>query len=674
MAKIKRRPLNALDDLGAENLRRARDLFPAIERAQELMRLHQLDSLAPVVKAMQEQQELFRRASEQLQISAPAVDAMKVLAAGGEAAAAMKDAFGANSAAMEIARAMTMPTETAAAMKAALQLDTAAFEQAAKHLTTANETAAAMKDAVGAQTSALDLAKTLAPHLEAAASIRSSLAGSGVLDQIREMADLTASWRNALGDLDRITTILPPDAFATIGNVAESLRAAIPTLPVIDPALFGGAWNDTLAEAVARMRARAEQVVNDPDATAHDVEALVTEVGAMADSAPAESQAVIREYAARILLWLVREVRNDLAKVPIYRTAIALYILLTMVACPPPAPPLPPPPAALVAPVPLPDAGSALVAPGYLTDGLPAIIQRAGPEAEACTLEFFASVRSRNTRDAYVQAIVNFTNWCEGRSLELVDIDAFTVTAYIREIERDYKAATVRQHLAAIRLLFDRLVAGGVVPVNPASGVRGPKGAVNKRRTAALRPQDVRRLIDSIDASELSGLRDRALIAVMVYGFARVSPLIAMDVKDYRAQDGGRWLRLYEKHGTPHEVPTHRKAQEYLDAYVAAAGIAAALDSALWRTMAKDRSMSGRRMSRMDVYRAVRRRADDANLGAAATCQNLRAAGLSAYLANGGSVKRAQAIAAHASPRTTKLYEVTDGDELTAADIEKTGI
>ncbi len=153
----------------------------------------------------------------------------------------------------------------------------------------------------------------------------------------------------------------------------------------------------------------------------------------------------------------------------IYRAAIGLYIAFSVLAYPPTPPPLPPPPPkALVAPAPF--------APGYLTDGLPAIIQRAGPEAEARTLEFFASVRSRNTRDAYLQAIVRFTNWCEGRNLELADIDAFTVTAYITEIGRDYKPATVRQHLAAIRLLFDRLVAGGVVPVNPASDVRDPKG------------------------------------------------------------------------------------------------------------------------------------------------------------------------------------------------------
>jgi site-specific recombinase XerD len=309
-----------------------------------------------------------------------------------------------------------------------------------------------------------------------------------------------------------------------------------------------------------------------------------------------------------------------------------------------------------------------------LTNGLPAVIQRAGPEAEARTLEFLASVRSRNTRDAYVQAIVRFTNWCEGRHLELADIDTFTVTAYITEIGRYYKPATVRQHLAAIRLLFDRFVAGGVVPVNPASDVRGPAGTANRRRGAALQPEDVRRLLDSIDATELSGLRDRALIAVIVCAFARVSPLTAMNVKDYRRDEAWRRLRLHEENGTPHEVPAHSKAQEYLDAYIEAAGIAGAPDSPLWRTMAKDRSVSDRRMSRMDVYRAVRRRADYASLSAAATCQNLRAAGLSAYLANGGTVKRAQAIAAHASPRTTKRYEPADSDEVTAADIEKIAI
>jgi site-specific recombinase XerD len=332
---------------------------------------------------------------------------------------------------------------------------------------------------------------------------------------------------------------------------------------------------------------------------------------------------------------------------------------------------LPAPPPAIIAPAP--DGSGALLTSGELM-GLPAIIHRAGPEAEAQTLAFLAGVRNRNTRGAYVQALVHFTNWCEGRELELCDITAFTVNAYFAEIARDYKAATVRQHLAAIRLLFDHLVAGGIVPVNPASDVRGPKESTRRRRTAALQPQDIKRLLDSIDAGELSGLRDRALIGVMVYGFARVSPLVAMDVKDYSEHNGARWFSLREEDGRPHEVPAHSKAQACVSAYLDAAGLASALDSPLWRTMAKDGRVSERRMSRMDVYRAVKRRADDADLGAVATCQNLRAAGLTAYLANGGTVRRAQVIAAHASARTTKRYEPAGGDEITAADIEKISI
>ena len=197
-----------------------------------------------------------------------------------------------------------------------------------------------------------------------------------------------------------------------------------------------------------------------------------------------------------------------------------------VLAYPPTPPAAPPPPAALIR------AGSAAEA-GLVRSsgraiwptGLPGIIRRAGPEAEARTLEFLGNVRNRNTRDAYVQGLVRFTNWCEGRNLELADITAFTVNAYINEMERDYKAATVRQHLAAIRLLFDHLVAGGVVKVNPASDVRGPERGVRKRKTAALQPHEIRQLLDSVDVSELSGLRDRALISVMVYALrARLAP------------------------------------------------------------------------------------------------------------------------------------------------------
>jgi integrase len=130
---------------------------------------------------------------------------------------------------------------------------------------------------------------------------------------------------------------------------------------------------------------------------------------------------------------------------------------------------------------------------------------------------------------------------------------------------------------------------------------------------------------------------------------------------------------LHEKGGKRHEVPVHHKAEEYLDAYIRSAGIGDQAESPLWRTMTKERRFGGNRMSRFDVFRMIKRRVRDAELGAAANCHTFRATGITAYLLNGGTIERAQAIAAHRSPRTTKLYDNT-GDDVTVADIEKIGI
>ena len=103
--------------------------------------------------------------------------------------------------------------------------------------------------------------------------------------------------------------------------------------------------------------------------------------------------------------------------------------------------------------------------------------------------------------------------------------------------------------------------------------VRGPKYVIKKGKTPVLTPEEARLLLDSIDVTELSGLRDRALIGVMVYSFARVSAVVGMNVEDYYQQGKRWWLRLHEKGGKHHEVPAHHKAEEYLDAYIEAAGI-----------------------------------------------------------------------------------------------------
>ena len=334
---------------------------------------------------------------------------------------------------------------------------------------------------------------------------------------------------------------------------------------------------------------------------------------------------------------------------------------------PPPAPA--PPSEAPVVALPM----ALVLSGGWQIEGLPATVRRAGPQAAERTVEFFtAQIRNPHTRAAYAAAVTRFFTWCDARGLALAQISPIAVATYIEEMQRGYRAPTIKQHLAAIRRLFDWLVTGQVIPTNPATSVRGPTHVVRTGKTPVLQPAEARQLLDTIDTSTLRGLRDRALLAVMVYSFARVSAVVGMRVEDYYQQGKRWWLRLQEKGGKHHALPVHHKAEAYLDAYLDAAGIAAEKDAPLWRSMPRAGGMGARRMSRVDVFRMIKRRVKTVGLGEA-NCHTFRATGITAYLLNGGTLERAQAIAAHESPRTTKLYDRT-ADEVTIEDIEKIGI
>ena len=244
------------------------------------------------------------------------------------------------------------------------------------------------------------------------------------------------------------------------------------------------------------------------------------------------------------------------------------------------------------------------------------------------------------------------------------------MATYIEEMQQGHALPTVKQHLSAIRALIDYLVVGQVLPQNPAAPVRGPKHVVKQGKTPVLSPVEARALLDSIDLSRPSGIRDRALLATMVYSFARVGAVVGMNVEDYYRQGKRWWLRLHEKGGKFHQVPAHHNAEEYLDAYLEAAGIAGEKGTPLWRSMTKGGAVTPNRMNRVDVFRMIKRRVRQASLGVAANCHTFRATGITAYLLNGGSVENAQAIAAHESPRTTKLYDRTS-DEISLDEIER---
>lgn len=303
---------------------------------------------------------------------------------------------------------------------------------------------------------------------------------------------------------------------------------------------------------------------------------------------------------------------------------------------------------------------------------IPPVVQRAGSRAEERFAEFFgATIRNVNTRMAYLRAATRFFEWVEDKRLRLDQLRPLHVAAYVENLSQEQSAPTVKQNLAAVRMLFDYLVVGQVVEMNPAAAVRGPRYSLKKGKTPILAEDEARTLLDSIDTSHVVGLRDRAVIALMTYTFARVGALVAMNVGDYYPQGKRWWVRLHEKGGKLHEVPAHHKLEEYLDAYLDAAGLWEAKGTPLFRTaVGKTKRLSGSRVARQDVYRLIRRRAKDAAIETAVGCHSFRATGITNYLENGGTLEKAQAIANHESARTTKLYDRRD-DKLSLDEVER---
>jgi integrase/recombinase XerD len=305
-------------------------------------------------------------------------------------------------------------------------------------------------------------------------------------------------------------------------------------------------------------------------------------------------------------------------------------------------------------------------------DRLPSAIVRAGERAAWRFIEFFvANIRNKNTRSAYAQAVGQFFAWSERRGiLELTDVRPVVISGYIEELQTTRSAPTVKQHLAAIKMLFDWLVIGQVVETNPAGSVRGPKYVVKRGKTPVLKADEARLLLDSINTDTIVGLRDRALIGLMCFTFARVSAAVHMRVEDYYQNGKRYWIRLHEKGGKRHEVPAHHNAEAYIDAYLDAAGIRDEKKGPLFRSVDRHRNVSLNPMTRTDVLRMVKRRALAAGLPFSTCCHTFRATGITAYLENGGTIENAQAIAAHESPRTTKLYDRT-GDDITLDEVER---
>ena len=309
----------------------------------------------------------------------------------------------------------------------------------------------------------------------------------------------------------------------------------------------------------------------------------------------------------------------------------------------------------------LPQTSWALTPSGANSVPVPALIAAAGEDAARHFLNFFiASIRNRHTRRSYARQVRLFLAWCEHRGLRDVrDIRTEHVAAYIETLTRGpLETASVKQALSALRMLFDWLVVHQVVASNPTAAVRGPKLVVAEGKTPALSAEEVAELIDSIPTDTLVGLRDRALIGLMAYTFARVGAALAMNVGDYYPQ-GKQWsVRLREKGGKRKQIAVHHVLEAYMDAYLQAAGIGQDKGTPLFRTArGKTGQLTEHRMTQQDAWGMLQRRARKAGITTAICNHSWRATGITNFLENGGAIEMAQYMAGHADPRTTKLYD-----------------
>ncbi len=292
--------------------------------------------------------------------------------------------------------------------------------------------------------------------------------------------------------------------------------------------------------------------------------------------------------------------------------------------------------------------------------GPPAIVTAAGKAAVFAYAEFFgAEIESPHTYRAYRAAVDRFLAWCAERGVALSQVSPVVVGEYIRRQLVGSKP-TKKLHLSALRHFFDQLVLRHAIVLNPAASVRAPKYSVVEGKTPALSVEQARRVLAVIDTSHVVGLRDRAIIAILIYTAARVGAVAKLRLQDY-SPDGTQWcFRFDEKGGKARTIPARYDVQTCVEAYLAAAGIAGDPgEASLFRSaVRKTRVLNPQAMTANDIYRMVKRRFRDAGLPARnLSCHSFRATTITDLLTQGVPLEDVQYLAGHADPRTTRLYD-----------------
>jgi site-specific recombinase XerD len=289
---------------------------------------------------------------------------------------------------------------------------------------------------------------------------------------------------------------------------------------------------------------------------------------------------------------------------------------------------------------------------------IPAWVEEAGGAARFAFEEFFyGRVRNPFTRKAYLHAVRGFSTWCAQRGTELTRVTPADVGRHLDALA--VSPPTRKLHLSALRRFFDELVLRHVVILNPALSVRGDRHEVIEGKTPEISIEHARRLLKSIDTSHVVGLRDRAVIAILIYTAARVGAVAKLCRADVYPNCDQLCLRLVEKGGKVREIPVRHDLQLWLQEYVQAAELNKVEPEApLFRsTVRRTKRLTTNRLTADDIGRMVKRRLRDAGLSLRLSPHSFRVTTITDLLEQGVPLSDVQYLAGHADPRTTRLYD-----------------
>jgi len=299
--------------------------------------------------------------------------------------------------------------------------------------------------------------------------------------------------------------------------------------------------------------------------------------------------------------------------------------------------------------------------PSTIPDELPAIIHRSGANATFAAKEFFdGTIRNEHTRRAYLHAVKLFLAWAEkhGRG-ELVNIAPWDVGKYMGELTKTTSIATRNQHLSALRHFFDGMVTRHAIVLNPALSVRGERYSAIEGKTPEISIAQARVLLGSLNTTHVVGLRDRAILAILVYTSSRAGAVAKLKRGNFYL-GGNQWmLHFAEKGGKSREIPVRHDLGILIEEYIDAAGLRdAPNETALFQSaMKRKRQFTGKAIHANDICRMMKRRLKDIGLPLLYSPHSFRVTTITDLLTQGVPLEDVQRLAGHADPRTTRLYD-----------------